>query len=87
MSMLCCLLFLSIFTGDVFSDVGPIGRIAISVTKKVKHVYANDLNPCVVEYLEGNCILNKLEREIEEQIVTTTRMPLICYTSYIMRMN
>ncbi|KAG8386246.1 hypothetical protein BUALT_Bualt03G0129000 [Buddleja alternifolia] len=47
---------------DVFSGVGPI---AISAAKKVKHVYANDLNPCAVEYLERNCVLNKLERKIE----------------------
>ncbi|KAK6134525.1 hypothetical protein DH2020_031759 [Rehmannia glutinosa] len=35
------------------------------VSKKVKYVYANDLNPCAVEYLERNCVLNKLERKIE----------------------
>ncbi|KAK6934344.1 SAM-dependent methyltransferase TRM5/TYW2-type [Dillenia turbinata] len=65
---LCLLLYRSfivhssIFTGDVFSGVGPI---AISAAKKVKHVYANDLNPYAVEYLEKNCVLNKLERKIE----------------------
>ncbi|OVA07970.1 tRNA transferase Trm5/Tyw2 [Macleaya cordata] len=47
---------------DVFSGVGPI---AIAAAKKVKHVYANDLNPSAVEYLERNCVLNKLERKIE----------------------
>ncbi|KAL2231874.1 UNVERIFIED_CONTAM: tRNA (guanine(37)-N1)-methyltransferase 1 [Sesamum indicum] len=47
---------------DVFAGVGPI---AISAAKKVKRVYANDLNPCAVEYLERNCVLNKLERKIE----------------------
>uniref|UniRef100_A0A5B7BEM0 tRNA (guanine(37)-N1)-methyltransferase n=1 Tax=Davidia involucrata TaxID=16924 RepID=A0A5B7BEM0_DAVIN len=47
---------------DVFAGVGPI---AISAAKKVKHVYANDLNPYAVEYLERNCVLNKLERKIE----------------------
>ncbi|GFP92527.1 tRNA (guanine(37)-n1)-methyltransferase 1 [Phtheirospermum japonicum] len=47
---------------DVFAGVGPI---AISAAKKVKRVYANDLNPCAVEYLERNCVLNKLERQIE----------------------
>ncbi|KAI7997108.1 tRNA (guanine(37)-N1)-methyltransferase 1 [Camellia lanceoleosa] len=31
----------------------------------VKHVFANDLNPFAVEYLERNCVLNKLERKIE----------------------
>lgn len=48
--------------GDVFSGVGPI---AISAAKKVKYVYANDLNPAAVEYLEQNIVLNKLERKIE----------------------
>ncbi|PIA30682.1 hypothetical protein AQUCO_05400054v1 [Aquilegia coerulea] len=46
---------------DVFSGVGPL---AIAAAKKVKHVYANDLNPSAVEYLERNCVLNKLERKI-----------------------
>ncbi|XP_010927890.1 tRNA (guanine(37)-N(1))-methyltransferase 1 [Elaeis guineensis] len=46
---------------DVFSGVGPI---AISAAKKVKHVYANDLNPIAVEYLERNIVLNRLERKI-----------------------
>lgn len=47
---------------DVFSGVGPI---AISAAKKVKYVYANDLNPHAVEYLERNIVLNKLDRKIE----------------------
>lgn len=47
---------------DVFSGVGPI---AISAAKKVKRVYANDLNPSAVEYLERNCVLNNLERKIQ----------------------
>ncbi|KAH0706681.1 hypothetical protein KY289_011757 [Solanum tuberosum] len=47
---------------DVFAGVGPI---AISTAKKVKYVYANDLNPNAVEYLERNCVRNKLERKIE----------------------
>ncbi|KAG1347216.1 tRNA (guanine(37)-N1)-methyltransferase 1 [Cocos nucifera] len=46
---------------DVFSGVGPI---AIYAAKKVKHVYANDLNPIAVEYLERNIVLNKLDRKI-----------------------
>ncbi|XVE50421.1 hypothetical protein DITRI_Ditri01bG0161500 [Diplodiscus trichospermus] len=49
---------------DVFSGVGPI---AISAAKIVKRVYANDLNPCAVEYLERNSVLNKLERKIKVQ--------------------
>lgn len=48
--------------GDVFSGVGPI---AISAAKKVKYVYANDLNPSAVEYLARNVVLNKLDRKIE----------------------
>ncbi|OMO80445.1 hypothetical protein CCACVL1_12950 [Corchorus capsularis] len=47
---------------DVFSGVGPI---AISAAKIVKRVYANDLNPFAVEYLERNCVLNKLERRVK----------------------
>lgn len=47
---------------DVFSGVGPI---AISAAKKVKRVYANDLNPYAIEYLESNSVLNKLERKIK----------------------
>ncbi|GAB4846289.1 hypothetical protein Ancab_025290 [Ancistrocladus abbreviatus] len=47
---------------DVFSGVGPI---AIAAAKKVKHVHANDLNPYAVDYLERNCVLNKLERKIK----------------------
>lgn len=47
---------------DIFSGVGPI---AISAARKVKHVFANDLNPNAVEYLERNIVLNKLERKIE----------------------
>ncbi|KAM7492639.1 hypothetical protein LguiA_035560 [Lonicera macranthoides] len=47
---------------DVFAGVGPI---AVSAARKVKHVYANDLNPHAVEYLEKNCVLNKLQRKVE----------------------
>lgn len=47
---------------DVFAGVGPI---ALSAAKIVKHVYANDLNPCAVQYMENNSVLNKLERHIE----------------------
>ncbi|TXG67172.1 hypothetical protein EZV62_008447 [Acer yangbiense] len=47
---------------DVFSGVGPI---AISAAKIVKRVYANDLNPDAVDYLERNSVLNKLEKKIE----------------------
>lgn len=46
---------------DVFTGVGPL---AIAASKKVKHVYANDLNPSAVEYLGRNTVSNKLERKI-----------------------
>ncbi|KAG6534093.1 hypothetical protein ZIOFF_007977 [Zingiber officinale] len=52
---------------DVFSGVGPI---AISAARKVKCVFANDLNPNAVEYLERNIVLNKLERKVEFSITT-----------------
>uniref|UniRef100_A0A804N3M2 SAM-dependent methyltransferase TRM5/TYW2-type domain-containing protein n=1 Tax=Zea mays TaxID=4577 RepID=A0A804N3M2_MAIZE len=47
---------------DMFSGVGPL---AISAAKKVKYVYANDINPNAVGYLERNMVLNKLEKKIE----------------------
>ncbi|KAK2423918.1 Met-10 like family protein [Trifolium repens] len=47
---------------DVFSGVGPL---AIPAAKIVKCVFANDLNPYAVEYLERNSVLNKLERKIK----------------------
>ncbi|KAM7251213.1 hypothetical protein ACFE04_023096 [Oxalis oulophora] len=45
-----------------FCGVGPI---TISTTKIVKRVYAIDLNPQVVDYIEMNSVLNKLESKIE----------------------
>ena len=58
-----CIYLSSFFcAGDVFAGVGPI---AISAARKVKYVFANDLNPHAIEYLQRNCILNKLERKIE----------------------
>lgn len=47
---------------DVFAGVGPL---AISAARIVKRVFANDLNPYAVEYLERNSVLNKLERKIK----------------------
>ncbi|KAL6196435.1 hypothetical protein ACLB2K_032050 [Fragaria x ananassa] len=47
---------------DVFAGVGPI---AISAAKIVKRVYANDLNPHAVEYLQRNCGLNKLDKKVK----------------------
>lgn len=55
-------MFIHQWTGDVFSGVGPI---AISAAKTVKYVFANDLNPNAVEYLERNIVLNRLERKVE----------------------
>ncbi|KAM7276287.1 hypothetical protein ACFE04_018153 [Oxalis oulophora] len=45
-----------------FCGVGPI---AISATKLVKRVYAIDLNPQEVDYIEMNSVLNKIESKIE----------------------
>lgn len=42
-----------------------MGPTALAAAKKVKRVYANDLNPYAVDYLERNAVLNKLERKIE----------------------
>ncbi|CAM8876288.1 hypothetical protein QQ045_019750 [Rhodiola kirilowii] len=47
---------------DVFAGVGPI---ALAAAQKVKRVYANDLNPQAVEYMERNSVLNKLERKVQ----------------------
>lgn len=66
--------FISLHTGDVFAGVGPISILA---AKKVKHVYANDLNPCAVEYLESNSVLNRLERKIEVWMIT-----IVPYSSF-----
>lgn len=58
---------MSIFSyiGDVFAGVGPI---AIAAAKRVRHVYANDLNPNAVDFLQKNCVINKLERKIEVRV-------------------
>lgn len=63
---------------DVFSGVGPI---AISAAKKVKYVYANDLNPTAVEYLERNIVLNKLERKMEVFNMDARRFVIAMYSS------
>ncbi|ESQ54541.1 hypothetical protein EUTSA_v10024701mg [Eutrema salsugineum] len=47
---------------DVFAGVGPI---ALAAARIVKRVYANDLNPHAVEYMEQNSVVNKLEKRIE----------------------
>ncbi|KAL4394981.1 hypothetical protein AHAS_Ahas02G0206300 [Arachis hypogaea] len=53
-----------------FSRIGPL---AISGAKIVKHVFVNDLNPFVVEYLERNSVLNKLERKIDMHLEEYTK--------------
>ncbi|KAK8968688.1 tRNA (guanine(37)-N1)-methyltransferase 1 [Platanthera guangdongensis] len=60
--------------GDVFSGVGPI---TISAAKKVKYVYANDLNPSAVEYLVRNIVLNKMDRKIESARLLRWLKPLV----------
>ena len=51
-----------LLTGDVFTGVGPL---AMSAARIVKRVYAHDLNPNAIEYLERNSVINKLERKIK----------------------
>ncbi|KAL6603294.1 hypothetical protein ACP70R_043655 [Stipagrostis hirtigluma subsp. patula] len=63
---------------DMFSGVGPV---AISAAKKVKYVYANDINPAAVEYLERNIVLNKLERKIETFTMDARRFIRAIYSS------
>lgn len=67
----------SILTGDVFAGVGPI---ALAAARIVKRVYANDLNPDAVEFMEQNSVVNKLEKRIE---VSTNSKPL-CFKLYRM---
>ena len=50
------------FLGDVFAGAGPI---AIAAARKVHRVYANDLNPAAVDYLQSNVSLNKLDRKVK----------------------
>ncbi|XP_062211338.1 tRNA (guanine(37)-N1)-methyltransferase 1-like isoform X2 [Phragmites australis] len=63
---------------DMFSGVGPL---AISAGKKVKYVYANDINPTAVEYLARNIVLNKLERKIETFNMDARRFISAIYSS------
>ncbi|CAO2179894.1 unnamed protein product [Urochloa humidicola] len=65
---------------DMFSGVGPL---AITAAKKVKYVYANDLNPTAVEYLERNTVLNKLERKIEVFNMDARRFISAIYSSQL----
>ncbi|RYR72391.1 hypothetical protein Ahy_A02g006602 [Arachis hypogaea] len=68
-----------LLSGDVFPGVGSL---AISAAKIVKHVFANDLNPFALEYLERNSILNKLERKIEVFNMNGRRFSKAMYASY-----
>ncbi|KAK8452808.1 hypothetical protein SEVIR_5G177510v4 [Setaria viridis] len=63
---------------DMFSGVGPL---AISAAKKVKYVYANDINPTAVEYFKRNMVLNKLERKIEVFNMDARRFISAIYSS------
>ncbi|CAM0150074.1 unnamed protein product [Urochloa decumbens] len=65
---------------DMFSGVGPL---AITAAKKVKYVYANDLNPTAVEYLRRNTVLNKLERKIEVFNMDARRFISAIYSSQL----
>ena len=48
-------------TGDMFAGVGPF---SIPAAKKCSAVYANDLNPQSVKYLNENAKLNKVQEKI-----------------------
>ncbi|CAK9203054.1 unnamed protein product [Sphagnum troendelagicum] len=47
---------------DVFAGVGPI---AVTAAKKVKYVYANDLNPSAIAYLHQNLVANRLTHKVD----------------------
>lgn len=75
--MCCCVWFqitlLLNETGDVFAGVGPI---ALAAARIVKRVYANDLNPHAVEFMEQNSVVNKLEKRIE---VNSNKLQALCF--------
>jgi hypothetical protein len=60
--LFCLVTYAVVLTGDVFAGVGPI---ALAAARIVKRVYANDLNPHAVEFMEQNSVVNKLEKRIE----------------------
>ncbi|CAI5482176.1 unnamed protein product [Closterium sp. Yama58-4] len=47
---------------DVFAGVGPI---AVAAAKRVKRVYANDLNPSALTFLAQNIIANRVDGKVE----------------------
>ncbi|CAI5506006.1 unnamed protein product [Closterium sp. Naga37s-1] len=47
---------------DVFAGVGPI---AVAAAKRVKRVYANDLNPSALTFLAENIIANRVDGKVE----------------------
>ncbi|CAI5994854.1 unnamed protein product [Closterium sp. NIES-64] len=49
-------------SGDVFAGVGPI---AVAAAKRVKRVYANDLNPSALTFLAQNIIGNRVDGKVE----------------------
>ena len=46
---------------DLFCGVGPL---AVRAAKKNLFVIANDLNPYCHEYLEKNCLINKVDARV-----------------------
>jgi tRNA (guanine37-N1)-methyltransferase len=52
---------------DVFAGVGPI---AVTAAKKVKYVYANDLNPSAIAYLRQNLVTNRLTHKVDVTVLT-----------------
>lgn len=56
----------------MFAGVGPIAVVA---GKKVKYVYANDLNPTAVAYMQHNVSLNKLGNRVEVLVLCTIYLP------------
>lgn len=56
----------------MFAGVGPIAVVA---GKKVKYVYANDLNPTAVTYMQHNVSLNKLGNRVEVLVLRTIYLP------------
>lgn len=63
----------------MFAGVGPL---AISAAKIVKRVFANDLNPHAVEYLERNSVLNKLEKKIKVCLMLSEHLLEVVFTLF-----